>query len=112
MIKRSMTRLAAAVGTLALPLAAGTAIASAAPDLGPAVNTTCSYPQLVSALNAQGPEAAAAFNQSPALKVGLSQFVVAGPEKRRQMAQQLVSTPGVEPYLPSIEAAFNTCNSF
>ena len=59
MIKVSLTSMAAAVGGLALSLAAGAGVASAAPDLGPAVNTTCSYPQLVSALNAQGPEAGA-----------------------------------------------------
>ena len=63
MIKLSLTRLGAAVGGLALSLAAGAGIASAAPDLGPAINTTCSYPQLVSALNAQGPEAGAQFNK-------------------------------------------------
>ncbi len=56
MIKLSLTRLAAAVGGLAVAFAAGAGVASATPDLGPAVNTTCSYPQLVSALNAQGPE--------------------------------------------------------
>ena len=61
MIKLSLTRLAVAVGGLAVSLAAGAGVASATPDLGPAVNTTCSYPQLVSALNAQGPEAGAAF---------------------------------------------------
>jgi hypothetical protein len=64
MIKLSLTRLAAAVGGLAVAFAAGAGVASATPDLGPAVNTTCSYPQLVSALNAQGPDVAAGFNQS------------------------------------------------
>ena len=61
MIKLSLTSLAAAVGALALPLALGTGVATATPDLGPAVNTTCTYPQLVSALNAQGPEASTVF---------------------------------------------------
>ena len=64
MIKLSLTRLAVAVGGLAVSLAAGAGVASATPDLGPAVNTTCSYPQLVSALNAQGPEAIAMFNEN------------------------------------------------
>ena len=52
MLKLSLTRLAVAVGGLALSLTAGTRVASADPDLGPAINTTCSYQQVVSALNA------------------------------------------------------------
>ena len=112
MIKISSTKLAVAIGGAAAFLAAGAGVASAAPDLGPALNTTCSYPQLVTALNTQGPDAAAVFNQSPALQLGLQQFVVSGPTQRRQLAQQLLSTPGIDPYVPSIQQAFLTCNDF
>ena len=112
MMKLSMTTLAVAVGGLGLTLAAGTGVASAAPDLGPAVNTTCSYPQLVSALNAQNPQAGAAFSQSPMLSAGLQQFLASGPEKRQQMASQIAAAPWAQPYLGSIAGAFNTCNSF
>jgi hypothetical protein len=65
MIKLSLTRLAVAVGGLALSLTVGAGVASADPDLGPIVNTTCSYPQVMAALNAQDPAAAAQFNASP-----------------------------------------------
>jgi hemophore-related protein len=112
MVKLSLARLAVAVGSLALPVAAAAGVASATPDLGPAVNTTCTYPQLVSALNAQGPEASAVFNQTPVLQVGLQQFLASGPEKRRQMAQEMVNTPAFGPYLGPVQVAFNTCNSF
>lgn len=112
MFKLSPAKLAVTLSGLAVSLVAGAGLASASPDLGPAVNSTCSYPQLVSALNEQGPEAAAVFNQNPALQLGLQQFVVSGPAARRQMAQQLVSTPGIDPYLPSIEQAFVTCNQY
>ena len=112
MIELSLTRLAAAVGGLALSLAAGAGVASATPDLGPAVNTTCSYPQLVSALNAQGPEVGAAFTQSPVLQAGLRQFLASGPAQRMQMAQNMVNTPGFAPYMGTVEQAFLTCNNF
>jgi len=110
MIKLTLTGLGVAIGSLALSLGAG--FASAAPDLGPAVNTTCSYPQLVSALKAQGPQASAAFEGSPVLQAGLMQFVASGPEQRQKIATEFVSAPAVAPYLPTIEAAFNTCNGF
>lgn len=112
MIKLSLSALAVAVGSLALPLAAGTGVASAAPDLSAAVNTTCTYPQLVSALNAQDPQAGAAFNQSPRLKTGLQVFLASGPEKRQEIAQQMLAAPAFGPYLPTIEQAFSTCNNF
>lgn len=112
MIKLSLARLAVTVGSLALPLAAGAGVASATPDLGPAVNTTCSYPQLVSALNAQGPEASAVFSQSPVLQAGLQQFLVSGPAKRQQIAQEMVSAPAFAPYMGTVEQAFLTCNNF
>lgn len=112
MIGLSLTRLAAAAGGLALSLAAGAGIASAAPDLGPAVNTTCTYPQLVSALYAQNAATGAAFDQAPSLKAGLQQFLAAGPQQRQAIAQQVASAPEVQPYLGDIQGAFATCNNF
>src|SRR3954447_8505303 len=112
MSKLSLTRLAVAVSSLALPLAVGTGVASATPDLGPAVNTSCNYGQLVSAVNAQGPDVAAAFDQSPQLKAGLQVFLASAPAKRQQIAQEFASAPAVGPYLPTIQTAFETCNNF
>jgi hemophore-related protein len=111
-MKPSLIKLAIAGSGLVLSLSAGAGIAAAVPDLGPAVNTTCTYPQLESAVNAQGPGVAAAFNQSPQLKVGLQAFLASGPDQRQQMAQEFASAPGVGPYLPAIQTAFNTCNNF
>ncbi|OBA89894.1 hypothetical protein A5662_23550 [Mycobacteriaceae bacterium 1482268.1] len=111
MIKLSMTGMATAVGALALSVA-GAGIASASPDLGPAINTTCKYPQLVRALNAQDAQAGAAFNQSPQLKAGLQMFLASGPAQRQQMAEQIANAPQFAPYMGSVEQAFLTCNNF
>jgi hypothetical protein len=64
MIKLSLTRLAVAVGDLALSLTAGAGVASADPDLGPIV-TTCSAEQINAALNAANPEFGAYVNSHP-----------------------------------------------
>ena len=45
MTKLSLTRVAVAIGGLTLSLTARAAVASAGPDLGPAINTTCTYDQ-------------------------------------------------------------------
>ncbi|OBK74292.1 hemophore-related protein [Mycobacterium sp. 1274761.0] len=113
MKKLSSNKLAVAIGGSALALVASAGVASATPDLGPVVNTTCNYRQLTSALDAQGnPQVSAAFNQSPQLKAGLQLFVASGPEKRQEIAEELVSSPQFGPYLGTIENAFLTCNNF
>jgi hemophore-related protein len=112
MIKLSSTKLAVAVGGLALSLTAGAGIASADPDLGPIVNTTCSYPQAVAALNAQNPQAAAEFNASPATQSFLRQFLAAPPSRRMLMAQQLQSQPGAEQYFGVVQQMFATCSNY
>jgi hemophore-related protein len=112
MIKLSSTKVAVACGGFALSLTAGTGVASADPDLGAMVNTTCSYPQVVSALNAQNPAAAGAFNASPRMQSGLRHFLSAPPDQREQMAQQMASTPANQQYLGLLQQVFNTCNNY
>src|SRR5581483_11825013 len=98
MVTLSSPRLATAVGAVALSLTAGAGLASAQPD-DPVVNTTCTYPQVVSALNAQDPAAAAQFNASP-------------PAQRQQMIQQLQASPGGQQYLGTIEQIAQICNNY
>lgn len=112
MIKRSLIRLAVGVGGLAVSLTAAAGAASADPDLGPIVNTTCSYSQAVSALNAQDPAAAAEFNASPPTQAFLRRFIASPPDRRLQMAQQVQSTPGAEQYFGVMQEVFSTCNNY
>lgn len=104
----SLTKLAAAVGALTLSLTAGAGIASA----DPLVDTTCSYPQVLSALNAQDPAAAAQFNSSPVAQSYLQRFLAAPPAKRQQMVQQVQGIPQAQQYLGTIQQVANTCNNY
>jgi hemophore-related protein len=106
------TRVAVAVGILALSLTAGAGIASADPDLGPIVNTTCSYPQVMAALNAQDPAAAAQFSASPTSQSYLRQFLAAPPDQRQQMAGMIAGAGPNQQYLGLLQQVFNTCNSY
>ncbi|MGH3560601.1 MAG: hemophore-related protein [Mycobacterium sp.] len=108
----SWTRLATAVGGLALSVTAGSGVASAAPDLGPMVSTTCNYSQVIAALNAQDPATAAAVNGSPAVQSWLHSFLAAPPDQRQQMADQLQSMPAAQQYLGTVAQVANTCNNF
>jgi hemophore-related protein len=112
MVTPSFTRLAAAVGALGLSLVAGAGIASADPGLDAAINTTCSYPQVVGALNAQSPAAAAKFNSSPMAQGWLRSFLASPPPQRAQMAQQAEGMPGAAQYIGLIGQIATTCNNF
>lgn len=112
MVERSLIRLVVATGGLAVSLTAGAGAASADPDLGTIVNTTCSYSQAVSALNAEDPAAAAEFNASPPTQAFLRQFLASPPDRRMEMAQQVQSTPGAEQYFGVMQEVFSTCNNY
>jgi hemophore-related protein len=109
---RSLTRLVAAVGGLTLSLVAGAGIASADPGIDSAINTTCSYPQVVAALNATSPADAAKFNQSQMAQGWLRSFLAAPPDQRAQMAQQAQGMPGAAKYIGLIGQIAGSCNNY
>src|SRR5271156_3672134 len=111
MVRLSLTKLAAGVGGVgvALALTAGAGVASADP-LDAAVNTTCNYGQVMAALNATDPRAAAQFNTSPMAQSYLQRFLRSGPTQRRQMANQLAAMPGASRYVNDLATVAGSCN--
>jgi hemophore-related protein len=112
MIKMCLTRMGVAVGGLALSLTVGAGVASADPDLGPIVNTTCNYSQVMAALNAQDPATAAQFNSSPVAQSYLHQFLDSPPSRRMAMAQQIASSPRAQEQFGLVQQVAATCNNF
>lgn len=114
MLRAFATGLAAALGGLTLSIGAG--IASADPDLGPVINTTCSYSQVVSALTAENPAAAAGLSASPTAQGALRGFLASTPDQREQIYQELRSKPGADQYVQEYAGAVlqvaNTCNRY
>lgn len=101
----------AAAGGLLVSLTAGAGMASAQ-DLGPLINTTCSYPQVMGALTAQSPAAASQLTASPSNVAILQQYLVSGPTQRQEMLSRLQTLPGAEQYLGLLLGVAATCNSF
>lgn len=120
MVVLSLSKLSAAACGSALLLTAGVGLmaasASADPDFGPIINTTCNYAQVVSALNAQSPVAAAALNGSPTAQATLRGFLDSSPDQRQQIAQELQSRPESQSYVQQfagvIQQVGNTCNNY
>jgi hemophore-related protein len=108
----SRTKLVVAFAGLALSLSAGAGIASASPDASAIVNSTCTYPQVMAALNDQSPETANELNANPLAVGWLQGLVAAPPDQRAQMVQQVQSNPALQPYMPVIYQVANTCNNY
>lgn len=112
MASLSLTRLAVAAGTVALSLSAGAGLASANPDLGPIINTTCNYSQVNAALNAENPAAAADFNASPIAQTWLRSFLSSPPDKRLRIANQIQAMPEAQAYLGTMTTVAASCNNY
>jgi hemophore-related protein len=111
MMKPSSTKLVVALGGLALSLTTGAGIASADPDLGPILNTTCSYPQVAAALNAQSPDIAAQLAADPQAQGMLNTFLASPFFVRQQLAQGVQSAVAPQ-YVGAIVQTANTCNNY
>lgn len=112
MVTLSFPRVAAALGALALSLTVGSGVAAAGPDLDPIINTTCDYPQVMAALNAESPEAAGELSGSPTVQALVHSFLNSPPEKRRQIAQEIQGNPAAQHYVGLIEQVADTCNNY
>jgi hemophore-related protein len=111
MAHASSRKLVIAFGSLALSLSTGVGVASAEPDLGPILNTTCSYSQVMAALDAQSPELADEFSAQPAAESMLSTFLAAPLPVRQQIVQQVRGVVGPEYVEPIVQTA-DTCDDY
>jgi hemophore-related protein len=112
MLNLSSTRLIVAGGGLALSLAIATGVASADPDLGPLLNTTCTYPQAVAALSAQSPASAQQLAASPVAQGWLRSFLGAPLDQRQRMIQQVQNLPGAQQYEGLVLQVANSCQNY
>ena len=109
---RSTTKLAVATGGLALLLSTGAGVASAQGVDDAIINSTCTYPQVIAALNAQSPDLASQLEATPAATAWLRGLIAASPDQRRNLVAQARSFPGVNEYTGFITQVAYTCSNF
>lgn len=112
MMKRSLAKLAVTVGGLALASTAGAGVASAEPDIGPMVNTTCNYDQAMRAVHAENPMAAQYLDQSPPNQQFLQQFMAAPRDKRVEMLKAIQHNPGIDQAYPIFRQMMTDCVNY
>lgn len=103
---------AVTVGAAALALSAGSGVAAAQPGMDRLINTTCSYPQVVAALNAHSPALAEQFAQARIAQTMVQQFIASPPERRQQIADQAMATSVGQQYFGSMVQVADTCHNF
>jgi hemophore-related protein len=112
MAKLSSTKVVVAFGGLVLSLTTGVGVASAQPDVAPLINTTCSYSQIVAALNAQSPDLANQFSTNPVAQSMLRTFLASPVDQRQQIVQQAQANPLEQQYIGPLLQIANTCNNY
>ena len=112
MSKRLLTGLATALGGSALALTAGAGFASATPDIGPMVNTTCTFDQAMRAVHAENPMAASYLDSSPPNLQFLRQFMASTPDQRTSMLNAVKNNPGADEALPVFTQMMTTCVNY
>jgi hemophore-related protein len=112
MSKRPLAGLAVGVGCLALSLSAGAGVASAVPDIGPMVNTTCTYDQAMRAVHAENPMAARYLDQSPPNLQFLQTFMASSPDQRVNLLKQIQNNPGADQAFPIFKQMMTDCKNY
>ena len=85
----SLMRFVAGVGVLTAVSLSG-AIASADPGDGPLIETTCSYPQLMAALQVEAPQTSARLAAHPDAQAKLQDLLALPVDERKQRVRQFL----------------------
>lgn len=120
----SWRRSAITVGCLftALSLSTGARSASADSIYEPLVDTTCSYEQVVAALNAEAPDLASMLGTYPQAQTKLRQFLALPTDQREQKIQQGLAanpqlqaksgTPEGQQRIQQVTQVANSCQNY
>jgi hemophore-related protein len=100
------------VGCLAVSLTAGVGVASATPDIGPMVNTTCTYDQAMRAVHAENPMAAQYLDQSPPNLQFLQTFMASSPDQRVNLLKAIQNNPGADQAFPIFKQMMTDCKNY
>ena len=112
MSKRWLTGVAVAIGGSALALTAGAGLASATPDIGPMVNTTCTFDQAMRAVHTENPMAASYLDSSPPNLQFLRQFMSSTPDQRVTLLNAVKNNPGADEALPVFTQMMTSCVNY
>lgn len=109
MNKLPLARLAVAVAGAGVLLSAGAGLSSAEPDLGPLVDSPCTYDQAIAAVHAENPMAAQYLDQSPPNLQFLRVFLSSPKDERVNLLNQIKNNQGADQALPVFKQMLTSC---
>ncbi|WP_099038930.1 hemophore-related protein [Mycobacterium neglectum] len=112
MMRLSLTKVAVAVGGLALSLTAGAGVASAQPNTDAMVNSPCTYDQAIAAVNAENPTAARYLAQSPPNQQFVRMFLSSSKDERVSLLNQIKNNPGIDQAIPVFTQMMTSCVNY
>jgi hemophore-related protein len=110
MVKSLSAKAVVAAGFVALSLAAGTGMATA--DANTLANTTCSYNQIVAAVNAEVPGEASGINTNAQLQGMLRDLLAAPVAERQSMIAQAQGNFFVSDDIGAMIQVADTCSKY
>ncbi len=112
MIKLLSTKLAVVAGGISLALSAGAGLASAVPDYGPMLDSTCSYDQAITALRTENPMAVQYMDKYPANYQFIQVFLGSSRDQRVNLLDQIKNNPGAAQALPVFQQMLTSCTKY
>jgi len=121
-----LAKVVAGIGVLTAVSLSGAGIASADTFDGPLIETTCSYAQLMAALQVEAPEASARLAERPDAQAKLQELVALPIDQRKQRLQQFLdrnpdvrvkidqkrNTPEGQAKVQMLEGIAATCHNY
>lgn len=101
-----------AAGAAIAGLCLSGAVASAAPNYDAIANSTCTYPQVMAALNSEAPQTAQELNSSPMATSWVQNLVASPPDQRRVMLDQVSGFPGMAEYTGVFNSVAQSCQNY
>src|ERR1700759_2809289 len=105
MVNSYCTKLLVAAGVVASCLTVGSGIASA----DPLTDTTCTYPQVIAALNVQNPDLAQKIGGNGPARSMLTSFLSQPPAQRATTIEDFKKTSWGQKYFVPLSAVAGTC---
>ncbi len=107
-----MKKILIGAGAAVAAVFASNGMASAAPDVEAIVNSTCSYEQVVSALEVQSPASANELATSPLTQGWLRNLLNSPADQRRQMIDSVQAFPAFQQYATVVNQVAYSCQNY
>lgn len=111
MIRSALVRLTVGIVGVAVSMTTGSGVGSAGPD-DAAVNTHCTYLQMVSAINSHSPDTFARYHSSIGAQTFIKRLITSPPYERPQLLDAMRGVAELVPFVEIMPELVKACKEF